>query len=165
MIFKRLLIFVIFLFVILSSHGQNKEDSIKTSIRYDVEGFPVIKFVETGDSTLVKYFIPPSWQDVCLSHFKGGYKAFRAYCDSMYFNREDYNYDELNASAMITVLLDEKLKIKDIRIIKRIAYNNNKYDYDALVKRTLWSTEGKWVKKDENDQCKWYLYLGYFKLR
>lgn len=83
----------------------------------------------------------------------------------MYYNREDYNYDELNALAMFTILFDENLKIKDVRILKRIAYNNNKYDYDSLVKRILWSTEGRWEKEGENSQCKWYLYLGYFKLR
>ncbi|MCP9610824.1 hypothetical protein [Coprobacter tertius] len=166
MIFKCLLIGIILLFPVFRSHSQNKTDSIENSIMYDVvEGFPVIKSEEIQDTVYFKYFIPPSWQDVCINLFKGGYEAFTAYCDSIYYNRDDYNYDELNASAIFVILFDENLEIKDVRILKRIAYNNNKYDYDALVKRILWSTEGKWVKKDENDHCKWYFHLGYFKLR
>lgn len=166
MIFKRLLIFAIFLFPILSSYGQDNTDSTKTTIMCDVEGLPVVRFDETKDTMYVKYFISSSWQDVCNTfHYQGGYHSLTAYCDNMYYNREDYNYDELNALAMFTILFDENLKIKDVRILKRIAYNNNKYDYDRLVKRILWSTEGKWEKESENDHCKWYLHLGYFKLR
>lgn len=166
MIIKRILIQAIFLLPVLLSYGQNKPDSICSSVRYDVEGLPVVRFDETQDTMYVKYFISSSWQDVCNTfHYKGGYVALTAYCDSMYYNREDYNYDELNALAMFTVLFDENLKIKDVRILKRIAYTNNKYDYDALVKRILWSTEGRWEKENINDPCKWYLYLGHFKLR
>ena len=166
MIFKRILIGTTFLFSIFTSFSQDKVDSIRTTIMCDVEGLPVVRFDETKDTMYVKYSISSSWQDVCNTfHYKGGYGSLTAYCDSMYYNREDYNYDELNALAMFTILFDENLKIKDVRILKRIAYNNNKYDYDSLVKRILWSTEGRWEKEGENSQCKWYLYLGHFKLR
>ena len=74
MIFKRILIGTTFLFSIFTSFSQDKVD-----IMCDVEGLPVVRFDETKDTMYVKYSISSSWQDVCLSHFKGGYKAFRAY--------------------------------------------------------------------------------------
>ena len=166
MIFKRLPILAIFLLHLLLSYGQNQTDSIRSStLRYDVDSLLVLRIDLTQDTIYVKYFIPPLWQDACITRFKGGYKAFTVYCDSMYFNREDYNYDELNASALYTILFDENFKIKDVRILTRLAYDNSKYDYDALVKRILWSSEGKWEKLNKNDHCKWYFGMGYFKLR
>lgn len=164
MIFKRLLILFILLLLVSTSHGQDGADSTKTTIMYDTDGLPVLKIDEKGNTLYVKYFIS-SWKDVCICHFKGGYDALTAYCDSLYFQRESNIDEEPNGMAMYTILFDDNLKIKDVRILKRLTYNNAKYDYDSLIKRILWSTEGKWKKEDNNNHCKWYFYFGRFKVR
>ena len=46
--------------------------------------------------------------------FIGGYQVLTNYFDSLYFNREDYNWDELNALFYYTILCDKDLKIKDL---------------------------------------------------
>ncbi|MCP9610825.1 hypothetical protein [Coprobacter tertius] len=166
MIFKCLLILPMILLTGLLSYGQNKPNIVRSSIRYDVDSLPVLKADFTQDTMYLKYFISSSWQDVYNTfHYKGGYEALLAYCDSLYFKRESDIDEEPNGMALYTILFDENLKIKDVRILKRLTYNNSKYDYDTLVKRILWSTEGKWEKEDSNDHCKWYLYMGYFKVR
>ena len=42
--------------------------------------------------------------------------------------------DELNALFYYTILCDKDLKIKEVKIIQREAYDNSKYDYDGLIK-------------------------------
>ena len=79
------------------------------------------------------------------------------------YHRKDYHYDELNARALFTILFDQDLRIKEIKILKRLAYNNLTYNYDGLIKRILLSTEGRWIKND--NKSKWYFYFGYFDLR
>jgi len=98
--------------------------------------------------------------------FIGGYQALTNYFDSLYFNREDYNWDELNALFYYTILCDKDLKIKEVKIIQREAYDNSKYDYDGLIKRILFSTEGKWMKSTKNNRKdKYFLKFGALKLR
>lgn len=116
-------------------HEEDITDSIKTELLYDVDSLPVLRF-DSIRHGLTTYFYTHTKQKVCSNiAFEGGAKALTAYCDSLYFNRKDYNYDELNARAIITILFDRSLKIIDVRIIKRIAYNNSKYNYDALIKK------------------------------
>ena len=92
--------------------------------------------------------------------FIGGYQVLTNYFDSLYFNREDYNWDELNALFYYTILCDKDLKIKEVKIIQREAYDNSKYDYDGLIKRILFSTEGKWMKSTKNNhKDKYFLSL------
>lgn len=137
----------------------------KQNIRYDVHNFPVLRFDSIKDSLVVNYYIITEERVSSDIQFKGGYEALAAYCDSLYYNREDYNHEELNALAMVTILFDKHLRIKDIRIIKRIAYDNLNYNYDELIKRILYSTNGMWIKKNNIKKNKWYFYLGHFRLR
>jgi hypothetical protein len=162
MIIKYLLPFVLLLQSNLTAHSQNK---IEKNIYYDVDNFPVLRFDSINNSLIVNYYIITKKKVSNNIQFIGGYDALSTFCDSLYYNREDYNYDELNALAMFTILLDKELKIKDIRIVKRIAYDNLTYDYDGLIKKILFSTDEKWIKKDNIDHSEWYFYLGYFKLR
>lgn len=63
----------------------------------------------------------------------GGNESLRKYQDSLYW--ENYNGDEQNASCLYTILFDRKLKIREIKIVKRAGYNNSKYNYDKLIKK------------------------------
>ncbi|WP_349924619.1 hypothetical protein [Bacteroides caccae] len=115
----------------------------------------------------VYYYFGKKREKVSLDvQFIGGYQALTNYFDSLYFNREDYNWDELNALFYYTILCDKDLKIKEVKIIQREAYDNSKYDYDGLIKRILFSTEGKWMKSTKNNhKDKYFLKFGVLKLR
>ncbi|MCP9610823.1 hypothetical protein [Coprobacter tertius] len=167
MIFKNVIIIFIVIFTPFIFFGQNKTDKIKSKYYYDVDSILTLRCDSIGNDLNV-YFYTKSKQkyNVCMDfNYNGGYKALSAYCDSVYFNREDYNYDELNATALYSILFDKNLKIKDIRILKRNAYNNSKYNYDLLIKKILYSTESRWSKYDKDNNCKWYFYLGVFDVR
>jgi hypothetical protein len=146
----------------LSLCCQNNRN--KEIIYYDVDSIPVFGIYDLDNANINYYIqtkVSPNIQ------FKGGYKSLSSFCDSLYFSREDYNYDELNARALYSILFDKSLKIKEVRIIKRLAYDNQKYNYDDLIKKILFSTEDRWIKKEQDNQnnCNWYFYLGYFNLR
>ena len=113
------------------------------------------------------YYFGKKREKVSLDvQFIGGYQALTNYFDSLYFNREDYNWDELNALFYYTILCDKDLKIKEVKIIQREAYDNSKYDYDGLIKRILFSTEGKWMKSTKNNRKdKYFLKFGALKFR
>ena len=115
----------------------------------------------------VYYYFGKKREKVSLDvQFIGGYQVLTNYFDSLYFNREDYNWDELNALFYYTILCDKDLKIKEVKIIQREAYDNSKYDYDGLIKRILFSTEGKWMKSTKNNRKdKYFLKFGALKLR
>lgn len=167
MIFKSL--FVSFLFLIgIVLYGQNKVLQSKTY--YNVEDGTVVCRVDTIPQVsrpTVYYYWGKKCEKVSLDvQFVGGYQALTCYFDSLYFNREDYNGDELNALFYYTILFDTDLKIKEVKIIQREAYDNSKYNYDSLIKRILFSTEGKWEKNTKNRNTdKWYLKFGILKLR
>ena len=87
----------------------------------------------------------------------------RQYQDSLYW--ENYNGDEQNASCLYTILFDRKLKIREIKIVKRAGYNNSKYNYDKLIKKILLSTEGSWQKTNNALSEEWYFIFGRFLIR
>ena len=102
--------------------------------------------------------------------FIGGGEYLRYYCDSLYYvNADEYDYRELNIRVPYSILFNNELKIQEIHIIERPApYNNceynKKYNYNDLIKRILFSTEGKWIKKDKESHD-WYMYVGLFHLK
>jgi hypothetical protein len=61
--------------------------------------------------------------------------------------------------------VDHDLKLKEIKIIKRAGYDNIEYNYDDLIKRILFSTEGRWIKCNNKDSSNWYFYYGSFNVR
>ena len=95
--------------------------------------------------------------------YTGGNESLRKYQDSLYW--ANYNGDEINGSCLYTILFDEKLKIQEIRIVKRGGYNNSKFDYDGLIKKILLSTEGKWKKTKDTHSENWYFTMGRFRVR
>lgn len=168
MIIKRLSIAFLF-FVSMALCGQNKND-IGSKVYFNVEdSMPVLRVdtaFQEGKPSIYYYFgkkIEKVSSDV---RFIGGYQALSCYFDSLYFNREDYDENELNALFYYTILFNEKLEIKEVKIIQREGYNNLKYDYDSLIKRILFSTEGQWEKSIKaNSHEKWYLKFGLLKLK
>ncbi|WP_455586781.1 hypothetical protein [Bacteroides sp.] len=155
-----------FLVSISYLNNSSKSDTI-----YDVNGLPVLgdinvdtinNRVETHYFCMVKDTIVEKIAGGVK--YIGGYDKLSSYCDSLYYSWKE-GYDELNASAYFTILFDRKKRIKEVRILKRLAYNNLKYDYDNLIKRILYSTENKWVKGDYDKEYDCYFYSGRFSLR
>jgi len=163
MIFKYSILVVIALLQSFSLYSQKKTYKLKSEIFCDVDSFPVFRFDTLDNKEVIKYYLIKEELVSVNIQFAGGYDALTNFCDSLYYNRKDYNYDELNARALFTILFDQDLRIKEIKILKRMAYNNLKYNYDGLIKKILLSTEGQWIKND--NKSKWYFYFGYFDLR
>ena len=69
------------------------------------------------------------------------------------------NYEEVNGDALVYILLDGD-KIKEIRIGKRIGYNNK---YDTAIKETLMKAQGNWFMS--NKTCKPVLFVYLFKMK
>ena len=164
MITKYLLSIVVIFMQIFSLFGQVNVKNIKSNIVYDIDNFPVLEFDSVDSKQIVYYYISTK-EKVSGLQYRGGYDAFLAYCDSLYYNREDYNYEELNAKAYFSILFDQEFKIKEVKILKKLAYDNLKYSYDDLVKRILFSTEGRWIKQNDEKDYEFYFVLGYFRLR
>ena len=164
MISKYLLLIVTLLLSSISIYCQNNIEATKGKVYYDVDSLPIFRLDSIDNELIVNYYILVKEKVSRDIQFIGGYESLSIFCDSLYFNRKDYNHEELNARALYTILFDQNFNIKEVRIIKRFAYNNLKYNYDDLVKKILFSTEGKWIKTNE-DNSKWYFYLGFFNLR
>ncbi len=139
-----------------------QEINNKDMVYFDADSIPVLGISDPKDAASVRYFIQTK---VSFNvQFKGGYDSLSAFCDSMYHTRKDYDYEELNARAIYTILFDKDLKIEEIRIIRRIGFDNKKYNYDNLIKKILLSTKGKWIKTKE-DNSEWSIYMNFFNVR
>jgi hypothetical protein len=142
-------------------------------ITYDMDSLPVFNIIHIDTlkkEISVNYFFISKEGKILgdtagAVQYTGGYEALSSYCDSLYFNREDYDYNELRARAYYTILFDKNLKIKEIRIIKRSGYSNQRYNYDNLIKRILFSTEGKWIIYNNEKKYRWYFYYGSFNVK
>lgn len=158
---KRLSTTILFFVVFIQLFSQKKYKNVQ----FDVQGLPAYKIDSLKEDRSVIYYAKNGRKlnaSIAL-HYRGGYKTLSAYCDSAYFNRADNDQNELNASALYCILFDEKLKIREIRIIKRRGYSNIRYSYDNLIKKILLGTEGNW-EKIKNDSM-FYFFLGYFNVR
>lgn len=136
----------------------------KSNIYYDVDSLPALKIDSCNDEEIVNYYTTTTKRVSKDIQFKGGYKSLSAFCDSLYYSNESYSHDELNARALYVILFNQHLRIKEVRILKRLAYDNSKRDYDDLIKKILFATEDHWIKANDSEND-WYFYLGYFNLR
>ncbi len=163
MIIKIKIFVLIMMLFYVNGQGQNiSKDSL-----FDVDGVILLELhSRKGQSDSIVYFNNKK-ETINVSSdvdYIGGWKLLNIYFDSLYFNRKDYNYIELNAFVRYCILFDSKLRIKEIRIIKRIGYDCTSYNYDELIKNILKKTEGKW-RKTKKQSNKWYLFLSQIRLR
>jgi hypothetical protein len=164
---NRILCFSISCFLAFWVQAQTNVEGRKNSnvnIVYDVDSIPIMEEETFYYLQEQNKFVPASGP--LPLKYKGGYKRFFAYFDSCYYHRPDYNEDELNMRISVVMLFDADLNIKEIRIHKRDATINKKYDYDALVKRILFSTAEKWEKINPQNKSKWYwVWIPFLKLK
>ena len=62
-----------------------------------------------------------------------------------------------NLERLVDFQFDENLKIREVRILYRKGYNNERFFYDSIFVNALKNTTGMWHKTIENK--KWYTYL------
>lgn len=141
---------------------------VKNTIFFEVESLsPVFKMtLDTAISSKssIYYYFGRKIKKVSTDiSYIGGFEALSRYQDSLYW--ANYDGEEMNGSCMYTILFDKNLKIRKIKIVKREAYNNAKYDYDKLIKEIVLSTEGNWRKEDTTVSERWYFVVGRFKVR
>ena len=156
--------------VIYSSDTSPYKKEVQSSTFFEVETFlPVCKSIlDTTKSSkhAVFYYIKKEFQKVSTDiSYVGGNESLREYQDSLYW--ANYNGDEVNGSCLYTITysFNSKLKIREIRIIKRGGYDNSKFDYDGLIKKILLSTEGKWQRDEKLPSENWYFTIGRFMVR
>ena len=145
--------FILLMMASASLYGQSK--IVNESVIYSSDTSPYKKEVQSSTFFEVETFLP-----VCksiLDTTKSSNHAVFYYTKKEFQN---YNGDEVNGSCLYTILFDDKLKIREIRIIKRDGYDNSKFDYDGLIKKILLSTEGKWQRDEKLPSENWYFTMG-----
>lgn len=154
--------------IIYSSDISSYKKKIEKTIFFDTEtNLPVFELIlDTARSSKMytSYYFRKRLREVSTEiSYIGGNESLRKYQDSLYW--ENYNGDEQNASCLYTILFDRKLKIREIKIVKRAGYNNSKYNYDKLIKKILLSTEGSWQKTNNALSEEWYFIFGRFLIK
>jgi hypothetical protein len=154
-IFNKIIILSVF--IPLCAFSQKK------NIVFDVDSIPVcIENKNVEKEMTYSYFLPV--QASTNIEYNGGRKSLVLYGDSCFCSSfKESECKEKNAYALYTILFDSSLHIKDIHIIHRFGYDNVEYNYDTLIKKILFSTEGSWMKK-KGKASEWYLYSGRFHL-
>lgn len=124
---------------------------------------------ENGRTKIKYYFATDTIESIDYDiQFNGGVQALKQYCDSLYYaSFTDEPYEEVNLWESYCILFDNKLKIRDVRVIDKpqgyiriCPYN---LFYDKLIKKILYSTEDMWFKKEKNNH--WSFYLGMFHIK
>lgn len=136
---------------------------LSSQVYYDAaDNTPVFKlFKDKQDSLRVEYYLSQDSSKILDTdiQFNYGTKGLFQYFDSLYFKSfTEENYREVNRWESYSILFDDKLRIKDIRIIARPGQKEYDASYDALIKRILLSTEGMWHKTNVSNN--WSFYLG-----
>lgn len=161
---KVIFLSLIFIFC-LASFCFSKVESNDEEIVYDANSLPVFK-LDNNETSVSYYLLEIKDVSTDISYI-GGYNALSTFCDSIYYEWMDSLYVELNAKALYTILFNSNMKIVEIRIVKRVAYNNNMFNYDELIKNILRKSEGNWKKGNfiSAKGNEWFFYSGFFNLR
>lgn len=166
MITDKFVLFLLCLFgIMVETFGQDKRVptlKIVDGVWYDVDDVPRFKLQQ--DSTKA-YWVSPINSVADFAEFQGGHKQFKQCADSLYFTRwKEYGADELNSYVYFALLFDSNMKIIQACILLKF-YKNVRYrKYDELVKWMLYSTEGRWKKRNSHSKYKYYWTIGLYRL-
>ena len=142
---------------------------VESQVFYDkTNQLPVFRISKQGEKIEVDYYTAlDTINSISINvGFIGGVERLHKYCDSLYYaNFSEENYNEVNVRVPYSILLDNELRVREVHILQRLPLykNDEKYDYDSLIKKILLSTDGQWFKKDKENN--WYLYVGLFHLK
>ena len=142
---------------------------VESQVFYDkTNQLPVFRISKQGEKIEVDYYTAlDTINSISINvGFIGGVERLHKYCDSLYYaNFSEENYNEVNVRVPYSILLDNELRVREVHILQRLPLYkyDEKYDYDSLIKKILLSTDGRWFKKDKENN--WYLYVGLFHLK
>ena len=161
---RKILTVTLFLFFFNSTFSQISYK--KENIAYDIDDIPVyVNFSTNKSSTDSLYYIKVNGELVklrCDIHYWDGEEQLNSFCDRIYYNRNNYNNQEMNDLVGYCIVFDEYLHIQDIRIIKRFHDLNDKIRNYIMVHNMLMKTEGHWTLQDKSMRS-WHIYIGYHK--
>lgn len=161
--FKQLIMIVSLITCIGSLHSQNTYFCER--ITYDVDSIPVLisRSRSISEQTLDSlYYVLPQGKTISVSkdiNYWGGDSKLGAFIDHMYYQRFDYNHQEMNNIIRFCIIFDNNLKIRDIRFLKRFHGLNDILKNYLMVYKILSDTENQWVVEDKATH-KWYVYIG-----
>lgn len=154
-------ILILLLFVqVLALNAQSYEGNRDKVLKDLMDKSKVLKLLERNDSDGTAYYY--SIKDTANSNvrFKEGPKRLLQYIDSCYYSYIDFDrqaYREFHLHVAGSILFDNNLRIKDVRIVYASNHPEPLKPYDARLKKILLSTEGKWYKV--NKKGKWSFIL------
>lgn len=150
--FVLILVGVLIVFCCCGSRKKIQNQGVK-----DIYGHPIGFLFK--DNRCVYYSTDGKRITACSGgvDFNGGRDSLSAYLGRKYINHPSYNYQEYNIYEYFIVLFDENLKIRDVRILYRKGYNNERFFYDSIFVNALKNTTGMWHKIIGGKQ--WYTYL------
>lgn len=108
---------------------------LKTWLTNDLIDSSVYVFRTGAEQQFIE---PREYED--MPTYKDGMKSFLKYVNENF--RPSY-YEEVKARASIWLILRNN-QIVDVRIVNRIGYNCNHYNYDAELKRVIMQTSKNW---------------------
>jgi hypothetical protein len=141
---------------------------VESQVFYDkTNQLPIFRISKEGKKIEVDYYTAlDTINSISINiGFIGGVERLHKYCDSLYYaNFNEENYNEVNVRVPYSILLDNELRVQEVHILQGLSYKyDEKYDYDSLIKKILFSTNGQWFKKDKKNS--WYIYVGLFHLK
>jgi hypothetical protein len=165
MIVSRKILFIILpLFSFQITFSQKIYE--KKDIVYDIDSIPVyVNFSTNKLATDSLYYIKVNGDLVkieCDIHYWGGDDQLNFFFDSIYYNRSNYNNQEMSDITKYCIIFDENLHIQDIRIVKRFHDSNDMIRNYIMVYNILLKTQGHWALNDKSTQS-WHMYRGYHK--
>jgi hypothetical protein len=161
---RKFLINILLLFFFQSTFPQKIYE--KKDIGYDIDSIPVyVNFSTNKLATDSLNYIKVNGDLVkieCDIHYWGGDDQLNVFFDRIYYNRSNYNNQEMNDLTEYCIIFDENLHIQDIRIVKRFHDSNDKIRNYIMVYNILLKTEGHWALNDKSTHS-WHMYRGYHK--
>jgi len=98
----------------------------------------------------------------CDVKYWGSNDDLNKFVDCIYYNRYDYNYQEMNDNITFCLIFDEYLHIQDIRFTKRFHDLNDIIKNYIMVHSILSRTEGHWYIEDKSVKS-WHIYMGHLR--
>lgn len=157
-------IMIVLLFISLTClNSQQANDGNK--IIYDIDSIPVLFCMKSNTNKCCSdslYYLLPNGKSIRVDKnikYWNGESELIAYIDFMYYQRFNYNHQEMNDIVRYCIIFDEYQNIRDIRFLIRFNGANDKVKNYLMVFKILSSTEGQWVKQ-KNTFSTWYVFFG-----
>jgi hypothetical protein len=146
----------------MNSIYSQELSSLKNIVR-DIDNYSIYANLSSNiSSTDSLYYIRYSGDLIklnCDVKYWGSNDDLNEYIDRIYYNRYDYNYQEMNDYVTFCIVFDEYLHIQDIRFTKRFHDLNDKVRNYILVHTILSGTEGHWYVDGKSTKS-WHIYIG-----